>query len=105
MQDKAARRLYRQEVGQKRAAQEIDAHGARRDVDPAGRGVDLEDLIATRIGAAAKRRRHAIGKSCRIAQAEIQALRADRRQDVGRLADKRRTPSPKLLGAEDGQGE
>ena len=89
----------------KRAAQEIDAERACHDVEPPGAHIGFEHVVAPQIAAAAKRLGDAIGESSGIAEAEIESLRADRREDMRRLADQRRSLRGKPVGAETGHRE
>ncbi len=92
MQARRAQHLHRQEVRQQRAVQQIDAGGAARNIQApapvvARRKAALPDAaIADQVG----QHRH-------IAQAEVQALRADRRKGMAGLADQHRAPGAEAM--------
>ena len=86
---KAARALHRQKIGEQTAVEQVDGERAAADVGAAhfvvgGKHIDAADVAA---GALRGDREFADGGG--IAQAEIEPLRADRRNDVRGFADQR----------------
>ena len=101
----AARSLKRNEAREQRAIEEVDADGAREDVEPPRIHVTLQHLLAARIVAATERVCDAVGKRGGIPEPEIETLRADRRQDVSSLSDQGDTPRGESLCGQTGDGK
>ena len=98
--DDAAHRLNWQEARKQRAAQQIDAERAGQHVELAGAIVGAQHLVAAWIAAPRQRRTDAIGKRRHVAQAEIEALRADGRKDMACFADKSRARPDETFSVE-----
>ncbi len=105
MQHNAARRLKRDEVGEERAVEEIDADGARENIEPAGAVIGGEYVLAPRIAMARERLGDAVGKRRRVPQSKIESLRSDRRQDVAGFADEGNAPRGEGLRGQAGDRE
>ena len=105
MQHDAARRLQRDEAREQRTVEEIDADRAREHVEPPRAGIGLQHIVAAGIAASLQRIGNAVGKRAGVAQAEIETLCADRRQDVPGLADQSRAARGEAVGGEPGHGE
>ena len=85
----AARALHRQEIGQQRAVEQVDRERAARHVGAPQRVVAREQIVGADVAAVAARRHHELADGGGVAQAEIEALRADRRNEMRGLADQR----------------
>src|SRR5579862_8890668 len=86
------RPLQRQEVREKAAVQEIDRERAAADVDASRGVISIGHLGRPDIAAGAMGGDDDLGNRGGIAQAEIEPLRADRRQEMGGLPDERYAP-------------
>ena len=82
----AARQLRRQHVRQQRDVEQVDRGRARQDVGPAAAIVGGKRCRAAGIVAMFARSAHDV---LDVADAEVEALRADRREHMRRLADQR----------------
>ena len=85
----AARALHRQEIRQQRAVEQIDRERAALDVGAARGVVAREQVGRAGIAAAAARLDRQLADGRGVAQAEVEALRADRRNGMRRFADQR----------------
>src|SRR5262249_37223857 len=83
----ATQTLDGQEIGQQRAVEEIDNKGPTADVGPAHRLVTHQHIGAADVTTLALGRDCKLGDGGGVAQAQIEALRTDGRDDVGGLTD------------------
>src|ERR1700722_6283036 len=84
-----AHALRRQKVAEQRAVEEVDRGGTAPDIGAPPPVVFVDEPGAADIGAVAARRDRKLADGRGVAQAEIEALGADRRDDVTGLADER----------------
>src|SRR5581483_5910838 len=104
MQPEAAQGLRRQEIGEQRAVEKVDRDGAREHVRSTRRMVVAQHFLAADVAAVRMRGGSAVGERRRVAQAEIEALGADRRDHVRGLADQRYAPLAHAVGMKAGEG-
>ena len=97
----AAHALHRQEIRQQRAIEQVDGERAAADVGAAHLVVSREHIVAADVAAIALRRDGEFADGGGIAQAEIEPLRADRRDDMGGFAHQRDA----LVGETPGGGD
>ena len=103
LQANAAQDLRREKVRQQRAVEEVDQSRAARHVNGAGLRVGAERFGAADIARRRPRLDHAIAEGGNVAQAEVEALGPDRRQDVGGLPNERNPVRRHLGGAKPSQ--
>ena len=82
MQPRRAQALHRQEIAEQRAVSDVDHKGAACDIGAARPIVASKCLRRARIFARRNRLADQLGDIGGIAQAQVQALRADRRNDM-----------------------
>jgi len=87
MQAQPAYQLNRQEAGDEAAVEQVDRPGARDDVEPPCTRVGLERLRCSDVAAQTQRIPDAVGDERRVAQAKVQTLCTDGRDDVSGFAD------------------
>ncbi len=87
VQPEAAQRLHRRRARQQAAVEQIDGPYARGDVGASHAAIGFQHRWRADVAACGQRVGDAIGDAGGIAQAEVQTLRADGRDDVHRLAD------------------
>ena len=95
----------RQHPGDEAAIEQIDRKGARGDVGAARARVGAERFGPADVAAGTQRVLHAVGEHRRIAQPQVETLRADRRYHVCRLADERHPVTPGDVRGQPGQGK
>src|SRR5262249_17243940 len=105
MRDEAARRLQRKKLAEQRPVQEIDPERASQDIESSRPPLRLEHTVSARVAISPERHGNAIGERSGVAEAEIEPLRADRRQNVRGLADKRRAVGCERVGTEPSHGK
>jgi hypothetical protein len=86
-QAEPARALDRQEVGEQRTVEEVDCDGAALHVGASCGVITRRQIGGADITAVAPGRHHQFPDQCRVAQAEIEPLRADRWDAVCGFAD------------------
>ena len=92
IEPEAARPLQRQEIRQQAAVEQIDCQRAAGHVGAAHLVIAGGELVGADVAAIAAGGHHQLGDRRRVAQPEIEALGADRRHHMGRLADERDPP-------------
>jgi hypothetical protein len=99
MRDEAARRLQRKKLAQ-RPVQEINPERARQDIEAPRPPVRREHIVSAGVAVSPERHGDTIGERSGIAEAEIEPLRTDWRQNVRGLADKCRPVGCERVGTE-----
>jgi len=94
-QREPARALRRKKIREQAAVQQIDRNPPAGRVGPALGVVAREQARRAEVEILPARVGDELGERCRVAQAEIEALRAKRRHHVRRLADQRNAPAGK----------
>jgi hypothetical protein len=100
MRDEAARRLQRKKLAEQRPVQEINPERARQDIEAPRTPVRREHVVSAGVAVSPERHGDTIGERSGIAEAEIESLRTDWRQNVRGLADKCRPVGCERVGTE-----
>jgi hypothetical protein len=100
MRDEAARRLQWKKLAEQRPVQEIDPERARQDIEAPRPPVRREHIVSAGVAVSPERHGDTIGERSGIAEAEIEPLRTDWRQNVRGLADKCRPVGCERVGTE-----
>src|SRR6185312_7207009 len=95
----------RQKVGEQAAIEQIDGDGAAADIGAAYLFVPREHQLAAIVLTGAMRLAGELGNGRGVAQAQVQALRADRRHDMRRLADQNDAVARKRTRRHDAERE
>ena len=93
-----ARTLHGEEIGEQRAVEHVDRDRAAGDVAPAHAVIARQQPGCSDIAAAPMRFHHQFADGRGIAQAKVQALRADRRDHMRGFADQHDAARRKRLG-------
>ena len=103
MQACRAQRLHRQEIGEQRPVSDIDDKAAAQHVRAARKIVALQQPPGAGVLAGGDRLAREVGNVGGVPQAQIEALRTDRGNDMGGLSDEHYAPMRELFGPLDGQ--